>query len=650
MRKIISLVLILCLSLVSTVVYGADTKKYQEILSTVKNRFSIDNSYDVFESTTTNRYNQNLYSFYWSTKENTKTLTVECDENGIVRNYSYYDTKNSDSFGIKKYTEAQYKEKAQSYIELVNPSLKDKLKVDDITNIDLYGDAVYATVSYVENGITVREFSGSIVIDANDMSLRRYYLNTYKNLTYPKDYIDLQTAKDAYKNLFGVDLIYEITYEEDKPTANAKFVLGSESNQYVNAVDGKMYTYEYQYGNVEYAGGASMENTKEDFSPAEIKEIENIQGLLSIENIESKLKSNSILNIPKDAKLQYSSLTKWRNNYNYQLRFAAGDCHYNITADAKTGKVSSVYNYGDFKKNVKKYTLENYAESLAGESYNEYKVVEKTEDTLLLQRYVNDVKVIGDVINVSSDKDTGYLLNYNISYTEVEFPSVENVISEEKALEIIFKNVDYSKIYLVEMNSNEIKDKAVMVYSFDNVGVEVDAFTGEFADVYETEKPIRYIDIEGHYAQNQIETLARYRIGFNEDRFYPDNEITQKNFISLLVKAFCNNYTIFDDYQKDFVVARNYNLITDAERNDEAPVTREEAAIFMARALNCEKYAQMENVWKLPFSDVNRNVGYVCIMYGLGIIKGDENGNFNPNSNISNADSAILIYNALISK
>ncbi len=639
MKKIICILLTLIM-LLPAVSYGADTGNYEEILSLVKQRFSIDNSYEVFESSTQERYGQTIYSFYWSTKgDNPKTLSVDCDENGIVRNYNSYTRNNEDNFGIKKHTPEQYRKAAQELADFVNPSLKGKIVVNEIDTIDLYGNYVFANLSYIENGITVREFAGSLSLDANDLSLRNYNFSTYKELKYPASFIDPDTAKQAYKDLFGMELVYEINYIDDVKTPVAKYVLGSNGNQYINAVDGKIYTYSARHiYNMSADSMAGSENLKSEFSEAEMKEITNINGLVSKEQIEKSLKELKILNIPKDETPYYSSLVKSQNRYIYNLGYEK----YNITVDGKTGAVISFNNYsgkGDYKD-----TPDNYAKLLAGKLFEEYKTAE-TENTLRLQRYVNGVKVLGDTITVSVDKETGILTNYNIAYTDAQFPSVENVITKDEALNIVFENVPYERMYIAEINQNSISENAVMVYSFGNENFYINPYDGEFVNNFTERKVIKYNDIENHYAKNQIETLAQYGIGFETDSFNPDNFITQKDFITLLVSAFGGGQN--EIYERTFVSAKNYNIIKDSERNDEAFVTRTDALVFLARANGSDKYAQLKNIWKCPFKDVTENIGHVCIMYGMGIINGDGKGNFNPDQNITKADSAIIIYNAL---
>ena len=488
MKKIICILLTLIM-LMPTVTFGADTSNYEEILSLVKQRFSIDNSYEVFESSTQERYGQTIYSFYWSTKgDNQKNLSVECDQNGIVRNYHSYIRNNEDNFGIKKYTPEQYQKAAQDLADFVNPSLKGKITVNEIDTIDLYGNNVFASLSYVENGVKVREFSGSLSLDANNLSLINYNFSIYKDLKYPTSFIDLETAKQAYKDLFGMELVYEISYKDDVKTPVAKYVLGSNSNQYINAVDGKLYTYSPSYIYNSFSGSADSENLKSEFSEAEMKEITNINGLLSKEQIEKSVKEIKILNIPKDATTYYSNLVKVQGRYVYNLGYEK----YNITVDGKTGAVISFNNYsgeGNYKD-----TPENYAKLLAGKLFEEYKVAE-TENTLRLQRYVNGVKVLGDTITVSVDKETGILTNYNIAYTDAQFPSVENVITKDEALKIVFENVNYDKIYIAEISRDAIFENAVMVYSFGNENFYINPYDGEFVNNFIAKKQIKYNDI-----------------------------------------------------------------------------------------------------------------------------------------------------------
>ena len=41
------------------------------------------------------------------------------------------------------------------------------------------------------------------------------------------------------------------------------------------------------------------------------------------------------------------------------------------------------------------------------------------------------------------------------------------------------------------------------------------------------------------------------------------------------------------------------------------------------------------------------SVGFTSILGAMGVIKGDENGNFNPSGTVTRADAAIMLYNYL---
>ena len=67
----------------------------------------------------------------------------------------------------------------------------------------------------------------------------------------------------------------------------------------------------------------------------------------------------------------------------------------------------------------------------------------------------------------------------------------------------------------------------------------------------------------------------------------------------------------------------------------------------MKRTIGGEDFALLDGIYNNPFNDVTEGVGYVSILYGMGVFKGDGVGNFNPDRNITYAEAAIIIYNYL---
>ena len=88
-------------------------------------------------------------------------------------------------------------------------------------------------------------------------------------------------------------------------------------------------------------------------------------------------------------------------------------------------------------------------------------------------------------------------------------------------------------------------------------------------------------------------------------------------------------------------------LIKEDEISPDSYVTRSDAAKFIIRALGLSMVADLENIYSPVFNDITENIGSVNILYGLGLIKGDGKGNYNPKTPITRAETAVIIYNYL---
>lgn len=162
---------------------------------------------------------------------------------------------------------------------------------------------------------------------------------------------------------------------------------------------------------------------------------------------------------------------------------------------------------------------------------------------------------------------------------------------------------------------------------------------------------LEYSDIDGHYAEKYIKELAYYGIGFEGGEFKPDEKITQKDFLALLMSINGNDIIVLkNNLEQANWVYRNStqnSIISEDERDDEAAVTREEAAVYMIRAIGAENYAKYNDIYVTPFNDVTENKGYIALLSAMGVLSGDGNGNFNPNREMTRAESIIMIYNYL---
>ena len=72
------------------------------------------------------------------------------------------------------------------------------------------------------------------------------------------------------------------------------------------------------------------------------------------------------------------------------------------------------------------------------------------------------------------------------------------------------------------------------------------------------------------------------------------------------------------------------NFELDIEKDDNAPVSKEEAARIIVLRLGKGYVSLAEtDIFKAPFTDVTENMGYIAILKGKSIINGEPDGSFN---------------------
>jgi hypothetical protein len=90
-------------------------------------------------------------------------------------------------------------------------------------------------------------------------------------------------------------------------------------------------------------------------------------------------------------------------------------------------------------------------------------------------------------------------------------------------------------------------------------------------------------------------------------------------------------------------------ILKENEKAPTAALTRQDAAKFVVRFLGQGKAAEHPEIFVSPFKDkvADAYKGYAAICYGLKVMQGDKNGRFNGTNSVTNAEAAVIIYNAL---
>ena len=168
-----------------------------------------------------------------------------------------------------------------------------------------------------------------------------------------------------------------------------------------------------------------------------------------------------------------------------------------------------------------------------------------------------------------------------------------------------------------------------------------------------------FFDTSGHWAADAIKTWTRHDVlnGYPNGEFRPNAPITRAELAAVLnrvmgyTKAADNAFTdvpagewYTGDIAKLYaagIMAGDGNGIMRPTAN----ITREEAAVMIARAFAVEENVGNEN----PFPDAAQISGWAALlvdgMKSAGYINGDNNGNFNPKAPITRAEVVTILDN-----
>ena len=184
-----------------------------------------------------------------------------------------------------------------------------------------------------------------------------------------------------------------------------------------------------------------------------------------------------------------------------------------------------------------------------------------------------------------------------------------------------------------------------------------------------TEEPKFFPDLaSAEWARVAVTELYSRSVinGYDDGSFMPNNSITRAEFLKMLTAAagieitpqtgeLPFNDVSEDDWYAPYIAAAYAGGITlgyeDGSFLPEAEITREEAAVMVCRCIDvCGISIEAErlNINFVDESDISDYaVGYIDRLYCLGVINGDENGSFNPGSNMSRAEAAQMIWNLI---
>lgn len=287
--------------------------------------------------------------------------------------------------------------------------------------------------------------------------------------------------------------------------------------------------------------------------------------------------------------------------------------------------------------------------------------------------------------SVEVDARTGKVRSLwgDLPATKDQFPAPEGLIPAADAVELFLKHQGLEQGWTIFQDYSGTKSqpersepqlvympgRSLNISMVDaKLGVPVD-YQGR--DLLEAMK--RPVDIQGHFAQREIELLwARGVFELKEGMFHPQQQVTAAEFARWLVLARgMRPYASYDF--RDAMGLGGAGVAARLEKSADAPylgaafqagimlpedfaadaspdgtVSRELAALWAVRAMGYGAIARMENRIAMPFADREavgaRYANAVAILHGLGVVKGGPDGQFYPQRQLTRGEAARILF------
>ncbi len=682
MKKLLSAVLAGTMMMSAMSVVFADSE-LETVVKGVKSKLDIPENLTEFNVSTGTDDGEKEYFLNWSVKDEDRdneeyqnqflnyyvTTTKDAEIKSIYANYNYKDWNNSIVPSFSKDEAVKFGEQF----------LKN-LGVDAVLDyVDANSSSYSLSYKHMENGIEVVD--DGINMEVEKLNDKLYVTN------YNCDWSDIDAkvpenamGEDGFKKYISENSPLELNYHDvynRKRGQILQYSVNKGENTYFDAQTGEQVEKSYDIwlaGNEGAAGSmdASAGGANKELTEMEIAEIAKVNNLISGEELEKYIKSIDELGIAADLTMASEGIRNYDGAYYADINLADKDKKNfaNVEINAQTKEILSFYRYSIDKEDKPAETpltdeqvqsgktkVDEFLKKYYGDKYAQlkYEDCEKSniDDNLISHnvtyqycRTINGVPYYNNTVRINYNVDTGKIEYLYFNWRELkDIPSADGAISLEKATENLLA-LPVKQVWV--KNSDK---KYVLAYTFDGE-TNFDAKTGE--NMKYNGKPVDvkfggYTDIDGHWAKDMANALADADIYLDGTEFKPEMSITQYEYLRLL--AMSEKYIdINEEDIYNYAISRK--IISKDEKNPTAVLTKEQAVKYLLKARGYSEVAELQGIFKTGFADENAigadSMGYVAIAKGLGIVTGDENGNFNPQKELTRAEAVSVIYKAFV--
>ena len=669
----------------------ADTA-LEQVTQAVKDALDLDTGgYDTFYG---DRYEGELsatWDLYWSGTDGSLSITA-LDDGTIVNYRLIQDDVVTNRTDFPTFPQGNAETAAQTARSFLNRVLREKERVELTAprGLDTLGsDSFHFSGEILLNDLP-SPLTYSVTIRASDNRVTSFHRTAPENLFLGdipnhQTTISLQQAAETLTDTLSLKLEYVLA-EDEATAATLRYLPEDTDLYYVDAVSGESLNMS-ELGGVGSLGGSadSGDDTTSDtgdngLTAAEQEGISKLEGVLPSDKLDRHLRSETAYGL---ADYTLSSAA-------YQLIEAEEDggkeqvlCTLSyatsaeetyrtrtITVDARTSDVEQIYSYAPrLEEGETAAMTETQAQARAEtflaafcegrwEHLTLYSSENNTENrwpyyTFTYVQEANGIPFPENFYEIAVSSTDGSVYRLNYRYQDgITFSSPENIVGMDAAHSTwadTYETVLAYRLVPRPLNSADEKEERLMALGFTQyyglrltyaleraqVCLGIDAASGEpvWGETGE-QQAIAYTDMEGTWAEADVEKLATYGIGYDGKRFRPQKSLTQWDLVALL--ASLNGYRIDPEHAEPETVDAAYSsayrmgALQRKDRDEDRLISREELVRCL---LDCAGYgpaAMLEGIYTCNFSDRSTipadSLGYAAIAQALGMVKGCYDG------------------------
>lgn len=442
-----------------------------------------------------------------------------------------------------------------------------------------------------------------------------------------------------------------------------------------------------QLTETELAGVAKLEGvmTQEelgaivkDYAALGLKDFELVGASFTVWSPEIEIAWNSEEEIAEDKEAE-----KPEDQVTARLTFAKntenGVARRYVTMDGKTGELFSMWGYNPYdkaepvisqeaaQKNGIAFLKELWPEQVGKtEVYSSYAAgCASGSHSFTLCQKENGYFYPSNSLSVGVDAATGAVMSFSKGFTDdVTFESPEGMIDLEEALAIWADSYPVEFGYQVVPVSLDLLGSEVMPlrndgYTYYNAlkpgyvygsregwYYGVNAMDGTLAgSAYTEAEPMGYDDISGHWAEDILNQLALYEVGWQGGAAKPDEALAQVDYLELLCSS--EGYA-FTDADSIYAYAIRRGFLTEEEREDYRTVTRGEMVKMLLDCLGYKEFANFKGIFRCDFTDAGQIpeelMGYAALSQALELIDGGDAAAFAADTNATRCQAAAMLW------